>query len=112
VKVADTLDSRLAEEALRRRTSKSAVVREGVEKVLLAPHKDRARGAAQHGQGRCENVLLAVPVSEEMAINEASVIIHQGPDHESYGYERQPTYSESAVEEHNHSVHSAARFQV
>ena len=42
LKLPDTLDSRLAEEAQRRRTSKSAVVRECVEKVLLAPRKDRA----------------------------------------------------------------------
>jgi len=42
LKVPETLDSRLAEEAQRRRTSKSAVVRECVEKVLLAPRKDRA----------------------------------------------------------------------
>ena len=38
----DTLDSRLSEEAQRRRTSKSAVIRECVEKMLLAPRKDRA----------------------------------------------------------------------
>jgi hypothetical protein len=42
LKVHDTLDSRLTEEAQRRRTSKSAVVRECVEKMLLAPRKDRA----------------------------------------------------------------------
>ena len=42
LKLPDTLDSRLAEEAQRRRTSKSAVVRDCVEKVLLAPRKDRA----------------------------------------------------------------------
>ena len=42
LKVPDTLDSRLSEEAQRRRTSKSAVVRECVEKVLLAPRKERA----------------------------------------------------------------------
>ena len=42
LKVPDTLDSRLSEEAQRRRTSKSVVIRECVEKVLLAPRKDRA----------------------------------------------------------------------
>ena len=42
LKVPDTLDSRLSEEAQRRRTSKSAVIRECVEKMLLAPRKDRA----------------------------------------------------------------------
>lgn len=42
LKVPATLDSRLAEEAQRRRTSKSAVVRECIEKMLLAPRKDRA----------------------------------------------------------------------
>ena len=42
LKVPATLDSRLTEEAQRRRTSKSALVRECVEKVLLAPRKDRA----------------------------------------------------------------------
>ena len=42
LKVPDTLGSRLTEEAQRRRTSKSAVVRECVEKALLAPRKDRA----------------------------------------------------------------------
>ena len=42
LKVPDTLDSRLTEEARRRRTSKSAVVRECVEKVLLAPRENRA----------------------------------------------------------------------
>jgi hypothetical protein len=42
LKVSETLDSRLTEEAGRRRTSKSAVIRECVEKVLLAPPKDRA----------------------------------------------------------------------
>ncbi len=42
LKVHDTLDSRLTEEAQRRRTSKSAVVRECVEKMLLAPRKERA----------------------------------------------------------------------
>ena len=42
LKVPETLDSRLAEEAQRRRTSKSAVVRECVEKVLFAPRRDRA----------------------------------------------------------------------
>jgi predicted transcriptional regulator len=42
LKVPDTLDSRLTEEAQRRRTSKSAVVRECVEKALLSPRKDRA----------------------------------------------------------------------
>lgn len=42
LKVPDTLDSRLTVEAQRRRTSKSAVVRECVEKMLLAPRKDRA----------------------------------------------------------------------
>ena len=42
LKVPDTLDSGLSEEAQRRRTSKSALVRECVEKMLLAPDKDRA----------------------------------------------------------------------
>jgi len=42
LRVPDILDSRLTEEAQRRRTSKSAVVRECVEKMLLAPRKDRA----------------------------------------------------------------------
>ncbi len=42
LKVHDTLDSRLTAEAQRRRTSKSAVVRECVEKMLLAPRKERA----------------------------------------------------------------------
>ncbi len=42
LKVPDTLDSRLAKEAQLRHTSKSAVVRECVEKMLLAPRKDRA----------------------------------------------------------------------
>ena len=42
LKVPVTLDSRLTEEAQRRRTSKSAVVRECIEKALLAPRKDRA----------------------------------------------------------------------
>jgi Ribbon-helix-helix protein, copG family len=42
LKVPDTLHSRLAEEAQRRRTSKSALIRECVEKALLAPRKDRA----------------------------------------------------------------------
>lgn len=42
LKVPDALGSRLAEEAQRRRTSKSAVVRECVEKMLLAPRKDGA----------------------------------------------------------------------
>ena len=42
LKVPDTLDSRLTAEAQRRRTSKSAVVRECVEKMLIAPRKDRA----------------------------------------------------------------------
>lgn len=42
LKLPDTLDSRLTEEAQRRRTSKSAVVRECVEKVLFAPREDRA----------------------------------------------------------------------
>lgn len=42
LKVPDTLDSRLAEEARRRRTSKSAVIRECLDKVMLAPKKDRA----------------------------------------------------------------------
>lgn len=41
LKVPDTLDSRLAEEVKRRRTSKSAVIRYCVKKVLLAPRKDR-----------------------------------------------------------------------
>lgn len=41
LKVPDTLDSRLAEEAQRRRTSKSAVVIQCVEKMLLAPRKDQ-----------------------------------------------------------------------
>jgi hypothetical protein len=41
LKVPDTLNSRLAEEAQRRHTSKSAVVRECIEKVLFAPRKDR-----------------------------------------------------------------------
>lgn len=39
LKVPDTLDTRLAEEAQRRRTSKSAVVRECVEKMLLTPRR-------------------------------------------------------------------------
>ena len=42
LKVPDILDSRLAEEAQLRRTSKSAVVRECVEKMLLSPRKGRA----------------------------------------------------------------------
>jgi hypothetical protein len=42
LKVPDTLDSRLAEEAQLRRTSKSAVIRECVEKMLLAPRKNGA----------------------------------------------------------------------
>ena len=42
LKVPDTLDSRLAKEAQRRKTSKSAVIRECVEKVLFAPSKDQA----------------------------------------------------------------------
>ena len=42
LKVPDTLDSRLTEEARRRRTSKSAVIRECLDKVMLAPKKDRA----------------------------------------------------------------------
>ena len=42
LKVPDTLDSRLAEEAQRRRTSKSAVIRECVERMLLAQNNDRA----------------------------------------------------------------------
>ncbi|MGH8095533.1 MAG: ribbon-helix-helix protein, CopG family [Chthoniobacterales bacterium] len=42
LKVPDTLDSRLAEEAQRRRTSKSAVVRECVERMLLSPVKGSA----------------------------------------------------------------------
>ena len=42
LKVPDTLDSRLAEEARRRRTSKSAVIRECLDKVMFAPNKDRA----------------------------------------------------------------------
>jgi hypothetical protein len=42
LKVSDTLGSRLTEEAQLRRTSKSAVVRECVEKVLLTPRKDMA----------------------------------------------------------------------
>ncbi len=42
LKVPESLDSRLAEEAQRRRTSKSALVRECVEKVLLAPRTGRA----------------------------------------------------------------------
>jgi predicted transcriptional regulator len=42
LKVPDSLDSRLAEEAQRRRTSKSAVVRDCVEQMLIAPRKDRA----------------------------------------------------------------------
>lgn len=41
LKVPDTLDSRLAEEAQRRRTSKSAIIRECVEKALLGPSEDR-----------------------------------------------------------------------
>ncbi len=39
LKVPDILDTRLAEEAQRRRTSKSALVRECVEKMLLRPRK-------------------------------------------------------------------------
>jgi hypothetical protein len=39
LKVPDTLDSRLAEEAQRRRTSKSALIREYVEKMLHSPRK-------------------------------------------------------------------------
>ncbi|HAB15810.1 MAG TPA: hypothetical protein PLX89_09160 [Verrucomicrobiota bacterium] len=42
LKVPDILDTRLAEEANRRRTSKSAVVRECVEKMLLKPGKGQA----------------------------------------------------------------------
>ncbi|HEY5894614.1 MAG TPA: CopG family transcriptional regulator [Chthoniobacterales bacterium] len=42
LKVPDILDTRLAEEAQRRRTSKSAVVRDCVEKMLLKPHKGGA----------------------------------------------------------------------
>lgn len=42
LKVPDTLDTRLAEEARRRRTSKSAVVRECVEKMLLTPRHGQA----------------------------------------------------------------------
>lgn len=42
LKVPDTLGSLLTEEAQRRHTSKSAVVRECVEKLLLAPRKVRA----------------------------------------------------------------------
>jgi hypothetical protein len=42
LKVPATLDSRLAEEAQRRRTSKSALVRECVEKMLVAPRKGHA----------------------------------------------------------------------
>jgi len=41
LQVPDTLDSRLAEEAVRRRMSKSAVIRECVEKSLPAPREDR-----------------------------------------------------------------------
>jgi hypothetical protein len=42
LKVPEVLDTRLAEEARRRRTSKSAVVRECVEKMLLSPRKGQA----------------------------------------------------------------------
>ncbi|HEX8312269.1 MAG TPA: hypothetical protein VF614_13185 [Chthoniobacteraceae bacterium] len=42
LKVSDRLGLRLSEEAQRRRTSKSALVRECVEKMLLAPSEDRA----------------------------------------------------------------------
>ena len=42
LKLPDTLDTRLTQEAKRRRTSKSAVVRDCVEKVLIAQHKNRA----------------------------------------------------------------------
>lgn len=42
LKVPDTLDSRLAEKARRRRSSKSGVIRECVEKALPAPRKDCA----------------------------------------------------------------------
>jgi hypothetical protein len=42
LKVPDILDTRLAEEAQRRRTSKSTVVRECVEKMLLTPRKGQA----------------------------------------------------------------------
>jgi hypothetical protein len=42
LKVPDMLDSRLEKEAQRRRTSKSAVVRECIEKMRLAPRRDRA----------------------------------------------------------------------
>jgi predicted transcriptional regulator len=41
-KVSDALHSRLAEEAQRRRTSNSAVIRECVEKMLLPPHQNHA----------------------------------------------------------------------
>lgn len=37
LKVPDILEARLAEEARRRRTSKSAIIRECVERMLLAP---------------------------------------------------------------------------
>jgi hypothetical protein len=39
LKVPDNLDTRLVEEARRRRTSKSAVIRECVEQMLLGPRK-------------------------------------------------------------------------
>ncbi len=42
LKIPDTLDSRVVQEAKRRRTSKSVVIRECLEKVLLAPRTDRA----------------------------------------------------------------------
>ena len=42
LKLPDILATRLAEEAQRRRTSKSAVIRECVEKMLLTPRKGQA----------------------------------------------------------------------
>lgn len=42
LKVPDILDPRLAEEARRRRTSKSAVIRDCVEKIMLTPRKGQA----------------------------------------------------------------------
>jgi len=41
LKLSNRLDRRLAEEAKRRRSSKSAVVRDCVEKMLLGPSADR-----------------------------------------------------------------------
>lgn len=42
LKVPNILNMRLAKEARRRRTSKSAVIRECVEQMLLTPRKDQA----------------------------------------------------------------------